>query len=226
MKRLILSDLHLGSPLFTKRKEVIQALCSEEFSDIIFNGDLLDIWETNIDNIKRDNLSIITVINDVSNKKPVYYILGNHDPQVKDIKKIFPNIIIVNELQIDDLFIIHGDEFDNLVTKYSFLAKILFIPHWVGERLGLNIKAFFREITQSVSNKKDKSYYKQLVRDIDKAALKKYSKRCQYLIMGHTHSPKIIESPDCTYINGGDLIHNHTYVVFDIDSKSFEIKKV
>lgn len=226
MKVLIVSDLHLGSPLFNKKISFLNLMQSTEYDMIVLNGDVIDIWEEKLNKIINNNIRIIETINVISKQKTVVYIEGNHDPKTEDIRKIFPNCQIIPSFQIEDLFIIHGDEFDKLVSKYSWLVKLLFIPHWIGERFGLNIKAFFRELTHSISNKRNKNYYTNLVKDINNEAISKYSCRCNFLVMGHTHSPKIIEEAGCVYINGGDLIHNYTYVEFDTITKKFELKRM
>lgn len=226
MKILIISDLHLGSPLFNKKSEFISLIKSPTYGIIILNGDIFDVWEEDADKIAKHNQRAIAAINEVSQEKPVYFVRGNHDPDDEDIKKITPHVIIVSQYSIGDLFVIHGDEFDPLVTKYSWLAKLLFIPHWIGERLGLNIKAFFRELTNSISNKRDEDYYKDLVNDVNNEAIKKYKDRCKILVLGHTHSPEIVKTPECVYINGGDFIHNYTYVEFDTDDNSHSLKGI
>jgi predicted phosphodiesterase len=44
--------------------------------------------------------------------------------------------------------------------------------------------------------------------------------------MGHTHNPEIIKQEGCTYINGGDLIHNYTYVEFNTETNKFDLKRM
>ncbi len=42
MNVLVLSDLHLGSPLFNKTKEIMDLIRSDKYGSIILNGDILD----------------------------------------------------------------------------------------------------------------------------------------------------------------------------------------
>jgi len=225
-RALIISDLHLGSPLFNKKYEFLKLIESPKYDIIFLNGDIIDIWEKKLKDIVKDNSTIIDTIKLISRKKPVYYIIGNHDPKIEELLSIFPDVKLVPMFQDENLCIIHGHEFDEFISKYSWIMKILFIPHWIGERFGLNIKAFFRELSQSIANKKNKSYYKDLVNDIDNATINKYKRKCNFLITGHTHDPKIIKTTNLTYINDGDLIHNYTYVEFNILDKTFELKRM
>jgi UDP-2,3-diacylglucosamine pyrophosphatase LpxH len=226
MNVVIFSDLHLGSPLFNKRRDFVKLIKSPNYDTIILNGDVLDVWEMKLRKIVDSNSNIIDSINDIAKDKKVVFIKGNHDPEINDIRHLFPNAQVVQSYQMKDLFVIHGDEFDEFVNKYSYWAKLLFIPHWIGERFGLNLKAFFRELTHSISNKRKKKYYKELVRDINNEAIKKYKDRCKFLVMGHTHNPEIIKQEGCTYINGGDLIHNYTYVEFNTETNDFSLKRM
>ena len=224
MMTLVISDLHIGSPLFTKKTEVLELIKSIEYKTIIFNGDIFDIWEDSIDDIASNNFNFINEINEESKLKTMIFIMGNHDPDISIIKRIFPYMNVVKQLQYNkDIFIIHGDEFDSLVTKYSLLAKFLFIPHWLSQRLfHFNLKAFFRKLFYSTSNKKRKPYFSKLIGDIENEAIEEYKNMCKYLIMGHTHVPKIVKGTECTYINCGDLIDSYTCLTFD-DKNNFKL---
>jgi len=226
MKTLVLSDIHLGSPLVNKKLEIVKLLKSNEFDTIILNGDIFDIWEESFEGILSDNPYIVKTLKHKSKIKDIYWVIGNHDPNIDEILKIFPDIKVVHKLKMDNILIIHGDQFDNLVTKYSWIAKILYIPHWICQRIfHINIKSFSRNLFNSISNKKNKTYFNQLVGDIEKESIKYYKNQCRYLVMGHTHVPKIVEYKECDYINFGDIIHSGTYGIIE-HNKSFTIKKI
>lgn len=223
---LVLSDIHLGSPLVHNKLELNKLLESDRYDTIVLNGDIFDIWEESFNKILLDNLEFVKIIHSLSIKKTVYFIIGNHDPYISEVKRLFPGMRVLDRLYLDDILIIHGHEFDNLVTKYLWFAKLLFIPNWISERLfHINLKAFFREFFYSVSNKQNKPYFNELINDIEKEAVGKYKNECRYLIMGHTHTPKIVEGEDCTYINCGDILHNKVCIEYDED-KNFQFVKV
>ncbi len=54
MKILFLSDLHLGSPLFRRKAEILNIL-KDEYDKIIVVGDLLDVWYKSAYDIYREN---------------------------------------------------------------------------------------------------------------------------------------------------------------------------
>ncbi len=227
MKTLVISDIHLGSPLVDKKLEIMNLMKLEKYDIIVLNGDIFDVWEDSFNNILLANLDLVKLLHRLSKEKTVYFIMGNHDPHIIEIEKLFPDIVVLHELLIDeDILIIHGDEFDDLVTKYSWFAKLAFIPNWISERLfRFNLKAEFREFFYSISNKKNKPYFNQLVNDIEKEAVEKYKDKCRYLIMGHTHTPKRVDKLNFSYINCGDIIRNKVCLEFD-ENKKFNFIEV
>jgi UDP-2,3-diacylglucosamine pyrophosphatase LpxH len=225
MKTLVISDIHLGSPLVDKKLELMNLMKSEEYDTIVLNGDIFDIWEKHFDIIIMENFDFVKLIQSLSLTKKVYYLMGNHDPYIAEIKRLFPNVDVRKELKIDDILIIHGEQFDDMVTKYSWFAKILFIPNWFAERIfHINLKAFFRE-KLSISSKRSKPYFRKLIGDIEEEATEYYKDQCRHLIMGHTHTPKIVGGDDITYINCGDIIHNRVCLEFD-ENKKFKFIEV
>lgn len=223
MKTLFLSDFHLGSPLFNCRTDVINLINSPEFSRIVLVGDIIDNWEQTVLQTINEYNDIIGWINKRSKEIQIDYIVGNHDPNKESIMSIFPNVNIHESLKFKEGIIIHGHEFDDLVTKYDWVARLLFIPHWILERFGINIKAWFRNLFFSVSNKRDKKYYRSLVVGIQNECVEKYSSEYEFAVLGHTHFPEIITNGSFLYVNCGDLIHNKTYIIYDEESDVFKL---
>ena len=214
MKLLFLSDLHLGSPLFESEAEIINLL-SKDYDQIYIIGDLLDVWEDDLASVVSDNMSIINRIHTLDN---VIIIKGNHDPSLVELEGVFPkkNVYYQHELGIGDkkCIVAHGDEFDDLIRKYSWLAKFSWPINWLFERVGINLKGFFRKLFYSVSAKRKKKYYNDLVLNMEEKFVDCYKDEYDYMIVGHTHFPKITKGNDFTYINSGDWIHNKSYVEF------------
>jgi len=212
MKRLFLSDLHLGNPLFKYQSKLFDLLIEPYIDEIVICGDVFDIWEKNIEQIVKDYFILISHINVLALRIPVYIIPGNHDPIISELSYIFHNCIVTNTYEYDNNIVLHGSEFDNLILKYSKLSRILGYFNWIFERFNLDLKTFFRELFYSISAKRQKKYYNDLVSEIEKSVVEKYSTHYSTIIMGHTHMPKIVQS-DCLYVNCGDMIHNYTYII-------------
>ena len=215
MKILFLSDLHLGSPLFESENEIL-SLLEGEYDKIFLVGDIIDIWESNLVCIVCDNQNLLKKINTLNN---VVIIKGNHDPDIVGLESVFYKKYISDsfELNMDgkSVLIIHGDEFDWLVTRYSWLAKLLFPIHWFLERFGVNLKGWFRDLFCSISSKRDKKYYNELILEMEKELFNKYKNIYDCIVVGHTHLPKIIQEDGFTYVNCGDWVHNRTYVIYE-----------
>lgn len=214
MKLLFISDLHFGCPLFRAYRKVMSIL-DGEYDKIFILGDIIDTWEDTTENIVIDNKRIIAKINSLDN---VVIVKGNHDPSMFQLGRIFYNadIVLSYKCEVDGktMIMVHGDECDDLVFKHSWLARVLFPIHWVCERFGINLKGFFRELYYSISMKVDKKYYNDLVLDIEKDLVSKYKDKCDCLIFGHTHVPKLGSKDGTMYVNCGDWVWSDTYVVY------------
>ena len=229
MKILFISDLHLGSPLFRSDATVIELLSNDRYDKIIIIGDIIDTWEGTTNRITRNNKDIINKINGLSN---VVIIKGNHDPSLEELSCIFTSAVLVEHRKpyMDgDMLMIHGDEFDKIVTKYSFLAKLLYPLQWMLTRIGINPNAMIRNIIHSIACHREKKYYNDLVLDVEENLVNKYKGNCKCLIAGHTHLPKLIVSEEFTYVNCGDWIHNRTYAecidgVFSVKEENGDVK--
>lgn len=223
MKTLFISDLHLGSSLFKSDDIVMELLSDGSYDKIILIGDIIDTWESTTSRIVKKNKELIAKINSLNN---VVIIRGNHDPSLDRMAKIFTNapLIANREPYVDgDMLMIHGDEFDKLVTEYSFLAKLLYPIQLALSKLGINPKAMVRNTLHSIACHKEKKYYNDLVTDVEENLANKYKSSCKVLIAGHTHLPKLIIRDGFTYVNCGDWVHNRTYAEC-IDGK-FTIRK-
>ena len=226
MKRLIFSDFHIGNPLFKDVyiKSIKQIFKDNIYDEIIINGDIIDIWENSKNKILYEYEPFIKFINERAKYIPIYIICGNHDPDFDSMNEIFNSCIVKQYSYSDSKSIfIHGHEFDYLILNYSYIIRFLNYFCIGFEKIGIDIKSFFREYLYSVSMKRSKAYYSDLVLDIEKDAVLKYCENYQNIILGHTHFPKITKINSlCQYINSGDIIHNNSYVVQN--DNYFELK--
>jgi len=214
MKILFLSDLHLGSPLFDHPKRVA-SLLHDNYDIVFIVGDIIDEWEMPIHSIVSEYIELISILNSLSN---LVIIRGNHDPNIDKLQEIFPNAEVVKDYEIfvdnERIKIIHGHEFDDLILKYYWVAKLFFPFQWISERLGYNIKGKIRDLLHSIAMKKQDAQYNDLVLEIEKRAVDEYYGEYTSVVMGHTHLPKLVIG-DFTYVNVGDWTDHSTYVLFE-----------
>jgi len=216
---LYMSDLHLGSPLFKSKYEILNLL-NRDFEKVVIVGDLFDTWEDSFDAIIDKNKEIVSKIQQLSN---LVIIKGNHDPDIDRLKEVFPNAEVCKNHDFGRVVFIHGHEFDSIVTKYSWVAKILFPIHWVLERFNLNLKGYLVRLFHSIAAKKNKKYYNSLVLNIEQEAIKKYRDKFNTIIMGHTHLPKHFTTEGIRYINLGNLLHHKTYCIYNNNEYTLHI---
>jgi len=224
MKILFLSDFHLGSPLFKSENEIF-SLLNDDYDVVFLLGDTIDTWEDDLWSIVTKNNMLLRKLNSLPN---LIIIKGNHDPDLDDLSRVFPAKEVVWSYEFEDNgkkgIVVHGDEFDHMVTKYSWIARLLWPINWLLERVGINIKAFFRETYHSLAAKREKKYYNDLVLTVEKEIVNKYKDKYDYIVIGHTHLPKLIVQDDYVYVNCGDWIHNQTYVIYE--DGNFELMEI
>jgi len=226
MKHLFISDLHLGSPLL-KSHGLILNLLEGPYGVIFLVGDIIDTWEKPVDDIVNDPVdgTVINTINELSKTKTIIFIQGNHDPDLADLSRIFPNVQVLGHRYILDMehnglkiVVIHGHEFNETILKYSWIAKLVWPIQWIFERFGWNIRGWLRTLFHSIAAKKQNKNYNDIVLDIEEQVVEMY-KDHSYVIMGHTHLPKLVEREERpSYVNCGDFIHNQTWVTYDSDT--------
>ena len=74
MRRIILSDLHLGS-LFSRENKILNFLKTEKFDELILAGDIIDFIK--VPKFTKCSLEIFNILSNLST--PIIYIIGNHD---------------------------------------------------------------------------------------------------------------------------------------------------
>jgi len=227
---LYLSDLHLGNPLFNSEAIILRLLNDAKYDRIIILGDIIDTWEAPVDVIKSNYGHLINEINQRAKRGSMLIIRGNHDPDITQMHSIFDMCRIFEFLRDGDTLFVHGQEFDELITRHFWMAKLVYPIRWFLERLGVNLLAYTRNLYHSISAKRQHKKYNALVLDMEKHMVSKYEKDFEYLVMGHTHLPKIVlrdsdpkDIRECDYINTGDWIHNRTYV--ERDGNNFKMCK-
>lgn len=219
---LVLSDLHLGT-FGCKARELNRYLSSVEPEMLILNGDIFDLWNFKKKNFPDTHMRIVKQIMRMSERIPVYYILGNHDEALRQYAPFsMGNLHLVNQLEIEidgkQYWFFHGDIFDASMQYAKWLAKLggwgydllILTNHHVNRVLkffGRPRMSFSKRIKNSV--KKAVKYVCDFECTAAEIALEK---KVDYVVCGHIHQPQIrrIGQGDkaVTYLNSGDWIEN------------------
>ena len=79
MRRLIISDLHIGS-MFSKENDILRVLKNENYDELILAGNIIDFIR--IPKFTKKSLDIFNFLFNLT--IPIIYIVGNHDIAFQD----------------------------------------------------------------------------------------------------------------------------------------------
>jgi UDP-2,3-diacylglucosamine pyrophosphatase LpxH len=197
---LVISDLHLGS-------SVCQAKLLEEFlewaavntRELVINGDIFD--DLNFKRLTKRHFACLRIIRRNSDREDfkLVWVRGNHDGPA-DIVSHIVGVEILDEYTFDNgqfrLLILHGDQFDHIVTKYWLLTEIAcrvfyFIQRWAPHRTSRWIRRISKRFQRN----------SQLVQD--RAIEYARDQGFKAVTCGHTHLPLQVEVDGVIYINSG-----------------------
>jgi UDP-2,3-diacylglucosamine pyrophosphatase LpxH len=205
LKRLIISDTHIGSK-FYREKELYNFLESQEYDQLILNGDIIEFLK-----IPTFTKGCMEIIKGVDYTKEIIYIIGNHDMALAQFadREMF-GVRFMNQYEFEDsgrkFRIEHGDRYERGIVHYRTVMKIISVFQDFLERyLNIDVSTWFNNL--KINKRKIKRLWDiiDLNNDVD------------VLIVGHTHIPEAVIWIDenekiKTYINTGDWVSHATYV--------------
>jgi UDP-2,3-diacylglucosamine pyrophosphatase LpxH len=208
MRRLIISDLHIGS-MFSKENDILRLLKNEKYDELILAGDIIDFIR--IPKFTKKSLDIFNYL--LNLKIPIIYIVGNHDIAFNDfINQECNNIKFLKSYEFEDnskkIRIEHGDDYDNFIIKWEHIMNIICVIFNLIERFFyLDISNYYEKYR---TNQRKKIDIKHIIRkntDVD------------IFIMGHSHKPEIIENlvnnKKLIYGNSGDWVQHKSYMILE-----------
>ena len=209
MRTLILSDIHIGDPRYINTKTIQILLVTEKYDQLILNGDFLDLWLADIEDVFKDPL--LSLIENISHVKKVIWIIGNHD---QDILNFGKSIILhksdkVEFVEINSgdkkILIIHGHQvYRN--KNYSGFNKLL-------SKVDILFYKFFEVDFQYLYT--CTYFYKKYVQRKRQKMLKKYGHNADYIIMGHTHLIGYIWNGKTELFDIGSSMKTKSYAIVE-----------
>jgi UDP-2,3-diacylglucosamine pyrophosphatase LpxH len=205
MKRIIISDLHIGSK-FYKSEELLKFLKSERYDELILAGDIIDFIK-----IPTFTEQCLEIISAVDYSKKIIYVVGNHDESLLNVvgKKI-QNVEFVKRYDFESFGrrfrIEHGDQYDKGVLHNRIFVKVLSVIQNILEfTFNFDFTTWWTE----------KQIKKHKLRSI--IHILRHHPEIDVFIMGHTHIPEAVVWIEAnqtikTYINAGDWVTHQTYV--------------
>ena len=208
MKRIVISDLHIGSK-FYKSKELLEFLQTEDYDELVLAGDIIDFIK-----IPVFTKRCLEIASSIDYSKRIIYIVGNHDDGLLELvgSKI-GNVEFMKRYDFESserkFRIEHGDEYDRGVLHNRIFVKILSVIQNVLE------VAFNFDFTTWWTEKQIKKHKLRSAIHIIK-----HHPEIDVFIMGHNHFPEAIIWIDehqniKTYINSGDWVTHQTFVTIE-----------
>ncbi|MDG3002984.1 UDP-2,3-diacylglucosamine diphosphatase [Paludisphaera mucosa] len=197
---IVISDLHLGSA-------VCQARLLEEFliwafghcRTLVINGDIFD--DLNFKRLSKRHFACLKEIRRNSDRADVrvVWVRGNHDGPAEIVSHIV-GVDIHDEYVFDDgrirLLILHGDQFDTIVSDYPWLTDLAcgafyYIQKWMPHQAARWIRRLTKKFQRN----------SQLIEH--RAAEYARGRGFRFVTCGHTHLPLTAEHDGVVYINSG-----------------------
>lgn len=196
---IIISDLHLGSHICQEEK-ILQFLQTIEFrtNHLIINGDLFDNW--NFSRLSYTHWRILKTIRKASEKIHTTWIAGNHDGPADIISQLL-NVEFIEEYRFvnggKDIIVLHGDIFDEYISKYPRLAKVADFFYRLVQKLDPSLY-WARKLKRSSKT------FLRAVETVEKRALEYCKKnKADAICVGHTHHPAVVDLGYIGYYNSG-----------------------
>ncbi len=181
---LVISDLHLGSAVCQARllEEFLLWAC-EHSRELVINGDVFD--DLNFKRLSKRHFACLRVIRRNSDRSDfrVIWIRGNHDGPAEIISHLV-GVDILDEYIYESaqarLLILHGDQFDNVVTKHQMLTAFgSFLFTMIQKIAPHNAARWIRRVSKRWQRNGPK---------VERGAVEHARTRdCQYVTCGHTH---------------------------------------
>lgn len=227
-----ISDLHLGFR-GCNAEMLLDFLHQVECETLYLVGDIVDVW-----NMRRGlywpqahNNVIRTLLGKAKHGTRVVFVPGNHDEVFRDyIGMVFGNIEIAAEVIHETrdgrrLLVVHGDEFDSVVSCHPWLAHLgshaydwlLGANRWLNalrRRLGLGYWSLAGYLKHKVKNAVNyiSGFEDVLAREASRRGM-------DGVVCGHIHHAEIRDVGAIRYHNCGDWVESHTALVERFDGE-------
>ena len=180
MKRLIISDTHIGSK-FYRKEALLELLKTKDYDQLILNGDIIEFLKG--PTFEKASLEIFNAIDYC---KEIIYIIGNHDTAIANfVGQTFHSVAFMDEYCFFEggrkFRIEHGDVYESGLVHYKTTMKIISVFQDILERvLNVDLSTWFTNL------KLKKRKLKRLWDIIDQ------NDDVDVLIVGHTHIPEVV----------------------------------
>ena len=194
-KYTITNDWHIGSAVCQHQK-IINLLKHLDTQVLVLNGDIIDI--DHVRRLKKKDWEILTLLRKLSKHVRIIYLPGNHDRQISELISNLLGLEHMDKFEVllgdKKALVIHGDGFDNFLSKYWLVTEIATGLYYYLQKFSTKRQVIARSL-----KRRSKRFIK-CCENIKKGA-KAFARaeKYDYIICGHTHASDI----DLPYINTG-----------------------
>lgn len=237
-KSIFLSDLHLGTK-YCNSELLLEFLKSTQAERYYLIGDIIDGWAMKKKTYwPQEHSNIIQYFLKLSKKDhQIIFITGNHDEFLREHSGlVLGNITLVDHfIHVTEkgkrFLLIHGDQFDVIVTNakwlaliggwaYDSLIEVNARLQWLYRKLG--IKGFSLSAWAKYSVKEAVNF----IGDYEKVVVEYAKKKAvDGVICGHIHHANITTMDNIVYMNTGDFVESCTAIVEHFDG-TFELLRL
>jgi len=205
VKRLIISDTHIGSR-FCRKEELLELLKSRDYDQLILNGDIIEFLK-----VPTFTPLALEIIEAIDYNKDIIYVVGNHDVALANlIGQNLYGVEFVEDYCFEEhgrIFRVeHGDKYETgLVHRKHTMKFISLIQDFLERTFSIDLTSWLTNL--KIKKRKLKKLWDiiDMNNDID------------VLIMGHLHIPEVViwideDEKIKTYVNSGDWVQHATYI--------------
>ena len=212
---LMISDIHLGSPV-SRSRAVLANLKRYHFRRLIILGDLFD--DLNFTRLTRDDWELLSYFRKLSNPKygvEVVWVWGNHDLYSSDAISHLLGVHVTEEYEWEEngesCLAIHGHQFDSFMSKNRLVSDIALAVYLFLQKLDLKTHRFSRFVKRM-----SKTWLRLSDEVAGKALAYGVRKGKRYVFCGHTHSALERHGDGVSYYNTGSWTEiPSTFIVID-----------
>jgi UDP-2,3-diacylglucosamine pyrophosphatase LpxH len=219
---IIVSDIHLGSDV-CQSKKFKDFLDTTETKNLIINGDLFDSWDFR--KLRKDHWKILKKLRQLSDNTNIIWIRGNHDGPAEMVSHLIGVDFVdehIFETENSKILVLHGDIFDNFISKYPRLTTMADYFYRLLQRLDA-----YHDTQYYYSNwaKRSSKTYTRCSEQIATRAIEyAKSKKCNVVICGHTHLVLTVAKDGIQYVNDGCWTEQNCHYL-SINDGMIEIKR-
>jgi predicted phosphodiesterase len=190
---LVISDIHLGSPI-CQAELTLKVLEDSEYDKLIVCGDILDSY--NIRRLCKKQWKVLSALRKISKTKECIFIKGNHDQHLETISALLGfdfKLEHIETINSKKFYFAHGDRWDYLIQLKPYLAEVGAAIYYFLQKLDKK-QTYTRKLKKTI-----KTWRSSADKVMQRIAHHGKDLGCNTVVFGHTHMPeyKMIDGIEC-----------------------------